>query len=79
MGNFDGVHVGHATIARRLVAMADIENGNGGIGEVVGQRLAALDGHGMFREENATGQELVFVGAARMGQDCGKNRHGGSF
>ena len=66
-------------IERRLVAMADIENGNGGIGEVVGQRLAALDGHGMFREENATGQELVFVGAARMGQDGGKNRHGGNF
>ncbi len=66
-------------IERRLVTMADIDDGNGGIGEVVGQRLAALDGYGMFREENATGQELVFVGAARMSQDCGKNRHGGSF
>jgi len=66
-------------IERRLVAMADIEDGNGGIGEVVGGGLAALDGHGMFREENATGQELVFVRAAGMGENGGESRHSGSF
>lgn len=63
-------------VALRGVLTADIDDGDGGIGEILWGGFAADDGHAMYGGEEAAGEEFVFVGAAGMGEDEGQ-RHGG--
>ena len=63
-------------VALRGVLTADIDDGDGGIGEILCGGFAADDGHAMYGGEEAAGEEFVFVGAAGMGEDE-VQRHGG--
>jgi hypothetical protein len=63
-------------VALRGVLTADIDDGDGGIGEILWGGFAADDGYAMCRCEEAAGEEFVFVGAAGMGEDE-VQRHGG--
>lgn len=58
-------------VSLRGVLAADIDDGNGGIGEVFGSGLAADDGHAMHGGEEAAGEEFVLMSAAGVGEDEG--------
>lgn len=52
-----------------LVQAAHVDHANGGIRQVGFDGLPALDFRSVSGEENAAGQEFVFVGAAGMSED----------
>jgi hypothetical protein len=58
------------------VLAADIDDGDGRIGEILRGRLATDDGHAVDGGEEGAGEELVLVSAAGMGEDEGEG-HGG--
>jgi hypothetical protein len=58
-----------------FVAVSDVYDERGGIGEVGGGGLAARDGRGVGGEEETAGDELVFVRAAGMSKDASEWDH----
>jgi hypothetical protein len=54
------------------VLAADIDDCDSGVGEIFLGGFAANDGHAVHCGEEATGEEFVFMSAARMG----KNKRG---
>jgi hypothetical protein len=53
------------------VFAADIDDGDGGIGEIIHGGLAAYDGCPMHRSEEAAGEEFIFVGTTGVGENEG--------
>lgn len=53
----------------RLVAIADVDDGDRRIVELFGAGIAPADGSALFRNQNAAGEEVVFVGASWVGDD----------
>jgi len=62
-------------VERRIVRMPDIDDRDGGIGQVGGDGFASHDGHRSNGEEHAAREELVFVRAAGVRENRGKRRH----
>lgn len=58
-----------------LVAVADIDHRDGGILEVGLGGFAAEEGDGVFGEEHAAGEEFIFVGTTRVGEEEGEMGH----
>ena len=52
-----------------VVFAADIDDGDGGIGEVGRVGIPAFDGGAVGVDEDAAGEEIVFVGAAGVGEN----------
>ena len=81
----DGERAGGDVVARELVvvevvergvvAVADIDDGDGRIGEVGGRGFATDDGRGALGEKDAAGEEFVFMGTAGVREDGGKRGH----
>lgn len=80
----DGRMLGRKLVVVKVVPLwrvlaADIDDGNGGIGEVLWRGLAPDDGHAVHGGQQAAGEEFVLMGAAGMGEDEGEGwGHGGS-
>jgi hypothetical protein len=55
-------------ISRRIVFVADIHDGDLRIVQIGGGGFAPNDGHGVQGEQDTAGEELVFMGAAGMGE-----------
>jgi hypothetical protein len=51
------------------VLAADIDDCDGGVGEIFLGGFAAYDGHAVHSGEEAAGEEFVFMRAARMGKN----------
>ena len=64
-------------VERGVVDVADIDDRSRRIGEVGGGGFATDDGHRVDGEEDATGEEFVFVRAAGVGEDRGERCHVG--
>ena len=62
-------------VERGVVNVADIDDGDGRIGEIGGGGFAADDGRGVFGEEDAAGEKLVLMRAAGVGENRGEGRH----
>ena len=63
--------------ARGLVRAADVDHGDARVGQVLGGRLTPLDGTAVESDQDAHGQEVVLVRAARVGDDESDGVHGG--
>ena len=64
-------------VARGLVPVTDIDNEDGGIVEIGVGGFTTKNAGRVHGEKHAAGDELVFVGAARVGEDGRERRHGG--
>ena len=53
-----------------IVLSPDIDNDNVGIAEILLRGITAPDWHPVAREKQATGEKVVFMGAAGVGQNC---------
>jgi hypothetical protein len=55
------------------VLVANIDHRDRGIVEISEAGFAAMDGHIRLSEKDAAGEEIVFMGAAGVGNDCVKH------
>lgn len=63
-------------VERGIVGVADVHDGDAGVGEVGGRRFATHDGNGVDGEEGAAGEEFVLMGGAGVRENRGEGRHG---